>query len=104
MLKAGLVQTRTPADQAAALEHILPLVREAAAGGAQLVATPEGTNLLQGRRSLLFERLASLEDDVAVNGLRAAASELGIWLLIGSAMVRPRRIPGVARSPSTGWP
>ncbi|MDB5483064.1 MAG: amidohydrolase, partial [Caulobacteraceae bacterium] len=41
MLKIGLVQTRTPAAQAAALAHTAPLVREAAAAGATLIVTPE---------------------------------------------------------------
>jgi len=88
MLKVGLVQTRTPATQAAALAHVLPLVREAAAAGAQLIATPEGTNILQKDREKLFGQLASLEDDACVAGLRAAARELGVWLLIGSALVK----------------
>ena len=86
-LRAGLIQTRTPATQAAALDHVLPLVREAAAGGAQLIATPEGTNVLQKDKSRLFPQLRSLEDDVCVAGLRAAAADLGVWLLVGSALV-----------------
>jgi len=88
MLKVGLVQTRTPATQAAALAHVAPLVREAAAAGATLIATPEGTNILQKDRAKLFDQLASLEDDACVKGLRALAAELGVWLLIGSALVR----------------
>lgn len=87
MLRVGLLQTRTPASQQAALDHVLPLMREAAAAGAQLIATPEGTNILQKDREKLFGQLASLEDDVCVQGLRAAAAELNVWLLIGSALV-----------------
>ena len=30
-LRVGLIQTRTPASQAAALAHVAPLVRQAAA-------------------------------------------------------------------------
>src|SRR5271168_4486119 len=88
MLKVGLVQMRTPADQAAALAQAEPLVREAAARGAALIATPEGTNILQRHRAALFDQIASAEDDVAVIGLRRLAEELGVWLLIGSALVR----------------
>lgn len=88
MLKVGLVQLRTPASQAAALAQAGPLVREAAAAGAQLVATPEGTNILQRNKAALFESMATPEADVAVLGLRALADELGVWLLIGSALVR----------------
>jgi deaminated glutathione amidase len=88
MLRVGLIQMRTPADQAAALAQAAPLVREAAAKGARLIATPEGTNLLQRDRAKLFAAMAPQEDDVAVSGLRRLASEFGVWLLIGSALVR----------------
>jgi predicted amidohydrolase len=88
MLKVALIQLRTPADQAAALAQAEPLIREAAANGAQLIATPEGTNLLQRRREPFFEKVASMEQDPAVTGLIRLADELGVWLLIGSALVK----------------
>jgi predicted amidohydrolase len=88
MLNVGLIQMRTPADQGAALAQAEPLVREAAAKGATLIATPEGTNILQRKREALFQKIAAAEDDVAVLGLRRLADELGVWLLIGSALVR----------------
>src|SRR5580700_806580 len=88
MLRVGLIQLRTPADQGAALAQAEPLVREAAAKGATLIATPEGTNILQRNKTALFERMAPAEADVAVLGLRRLADELGVWLLIGSALVR----------------
>ena len=88
MLKVALVQTRTPATQAAALAHTAPLIREAARGGAALVVTPECSNILQRDRKRLFEVLTALNDDPAVTGFRALADELSVWLLIGSALVR----------------
>jgi predicted amidohydrolase len=87
-LDVALIQMRTPADQAAALAQAEPLIRQAAAGGAQFIATPEGTNLLQRDRSKLFDILRPAEEDVCVQGLIALAAELGVWLLIGSALVR----------------
>jgi predicted amidohydrolase len=88
MLKVALIQTRTPATPEAGLAHVLPMVREAAAGGARFIATPEGTNVLQKDRDLLLPMLKSQEDDVVVTGLRAAAKALGVWVLIGSALVK----------------
>lgn len=87
-MKVALIQTRTPATHAAALAHVLPLVRDAAAGGAKFIATPEGTNLLQKDRAVLLPMLQSQDDDPVVNGLRDAACELGVWILVGSALVR----------------
>ena len=88
MLQVALIQLRTPASQAAALDQAAPLVREAAAGGAKLIVTPEGSTILQRNRHLLLETVAPASGDPAVLGLRALAAELGVWLLIGSALVR----------------
>jgi len=87
-MKVGLIQTRTPATHAAALAHVLPLVREAAAGGARLIVTPEGTNILQKDREQLLPQLTRLADDPVVNGLREAASSLDVWIDVGSALVQ----------------
>src|SRR3989338_11509561 len=84
-LRVGLVQTRTPASHAAALAHIVPLVREAAARGATFILTPEGSNILERNREKLLPRLTLLADDPVVNGLRAVAAQLGVRLDIGSA-------------------
>ena len=96
-LDIALIQTRTPATAAGGLAHVSPLIQEAAAGGAKLILTPEGTNLLEQRRALREAVLADEENDVAVLGLRALASELGVWLLIGSALVRSDQ-PGDGRA------
>lgn len=87
-LAVALVQLRTPDNQAEALEHVLPLVREAAAGGAKLIATPEGTNILEKNREKRLARVVAEDRDPVVAALRAEAKALGVWLLIGSAIVR----------------
>ncbi len=87
-LRVGLIQTRTPATHAAALAHLAPLVREAAGQGATLIATPEGSNILQKDRARLLPQLTLLADDPVVNGLRDLARELSVWVLVGSALVR----------------
>jgi len=86
-MKIALVQTCTPATPEAARDHVLPLVREAAARGAELVATPEGVNLLQRDKDKLRPLLRRLEDDLVVAALRDAARELGVAVLVGSALV-----------------
>lgn len=86
-MKAALVQTRTPATPEAARDHVLPLVREAAHLGAELIVTPEGTNLLQKDKARLLPMLRRLEDDLVVAALREAAREFGVTILVGSALV-----------------
>jgi predicted amidohydrolase len=80
-MRIALIQTRTPADQTAALDHVLPMVREAAGAGARFILTPEGTNILQKHRETLLPRLALL------TGLREAARTLRVTIDIGSALV-----------------
>lgn len=87
-LPIALIQTRTPASPAAALAHVEPLIRRAAAGGARLVLTPEATNFLIQDRAARDAVLVEADRDAVVVGLRALARELGVWLLIGSAIVR----------------
>ena len=87
-VRAALIQLRTPTHQAEALGQAEPLVRQAAAGGARLILTPEATNILQRDRAKLFEAVRPLEEDDCVQGLRALAESLSVWLLIGSALVR----------------
>ncbi|MGV9008375.1 carbon-nitrogen hydrolase family protein [Brevundimonas sp.] len=87
-LNIALIQTRTPATPQAALDHVAPLIRQAAAGGAQLILTPEATNFLIKDRAARDAVLADTSADVVVQGLRDLARELKIWLLIGSAIVK----------------
>ncbi|MHB8528343.1 MAG: carbon-nitrogen hydrolase family protein, partial [Caulobacteraceae bacterium] len=70
------------------LAHAEPLMRQAAAAGAGLIVTPEGSNILQKDRSKLFAALVPAQNDEAVQGFRALARELSVWILIGSALVR----------------
>ncbi|QBX36725.1 carbon-nitrogen hydrolase family protein [Brevundimonas sp. S30B] len=87
-LRIALIQARSPATAQAALDHVTPLIREAAAGDARLILTPEATNLMEQRRDRRGEAIVDQDADPAVQGLRALAAELGVWLLIGSAIVR----------------
>jgi predicted amidohydrolase len=87
-MKVALIQTRTPASHEAALAHVLPMVRDAAQQGARFIATPEGTNVLQKDRAVLLPMLKSMDEDIVVTGLRQAAKALGVWMLIGSALVK----------------
>ena len=87
-LRVGLIQTRTPATHAAALAHLAPLVREAAGQGAQLILTPEGSNILQKDRSKLLPQLTLVAEDPVVIGMADLARELSVWILLGSALVK----------------
>lgn len=83
-MRAALVQLTVGDDPAANLPETLALVRAAAEGGAQLVLTPECTNLLSSNRDHQRRVLRSEDEDATLAALRAEAAAQGIWLLIGS--------------------
>jgi deaminated glutathione amidase len=83
-LTVGLVQLTVGDDPAANLPQTLDLVRQAAAGGARLVLTPEATNLLSPDRDHQRRVLRPEGEDATLAALRAEAEALGIWLLVGS--------------------
>lgn len=83
-MRIALVQLTVGDDPAANLPETLAFVRAAAEGGAQLVLTPECTNLLSSNRDHQRRTLRSEAEDPTLAALRAEAKALGIWLLIGS--------------------
>ncbi len=88
MTRAALVQLTAgeqPDDNCAKTEKF---IREAAAGGAEFILTPENTNMITFDRALQAERLHSEADDPTLARLQAVAAELGVWLLIGSLAVK----------------
>ncbi len=83
-MRAALLQLSVTDDPAANLPVTLSLLREAAAGGAGFVLTPEVTNCLSSDRAHQRAVLRHEEDDATLAALRAEAADLGVWLLIGS--------------------
>lgn len=82
--RVGLVQLCSGRDVAKNIAAASTLIREAAAGGAQYVQTPEMTNIMELDRDRLLAALRPEADDPGVTQFRFLARELGIWLHIGS--------------------
>ncbi len=87
-LDAALIQLTSSDDPEANLPVTEALVREAAAGGAGLVLTPEVTNMVSASRAAQDERLALEQDDRTLARLREVAAETGIWLSLGSLALK----------------
>ncbi len=83
-MKVALVQLTSSNDPAANLRMVEGLIREAHAGGAEFVLTPETTNIISSSRKQQVEVLHTEADDPSLMRLRDLAKELNIWLLIGS--------------------
>jgi predicted amidohydrolase len=78
---------RSRTDIAANRDDFEDLVREAAGMGARYVQTPEMTGLIQKNRKALFETIFAEADDPIVATAASLASELGIWLHVGSTPI-----------------
>ncbi len=85
--RAGLVQMCATKSVDKNLIEATRLIREAAAGGAQYVQTPEITTLMETDKTKLVLAIRPEEGNPALAHFRALARELKIWLHIGSMAV-----------------
>jgi deaminated glutathione amidase len=83
-MRAGLIQLTVTDDPVANLPVTVGLVRQAVAGGAGFVLTPELTNGLSSSRAHQRSVFRHEDDDPTLAALRDEAKAAGIWLLIGS--------------------
>jgi predicted amidohydrolase len=86
-LRVGLVQMRSGIEPGANRKAVMPLLREAADGGARLIATPEMTSRCDRNRQRLLDAIVPEADDPDVAAWAMLARELGVWLLEGSTPV-----------------
>jgi deaminated glutathione amidase len=84
----GLVQMRSGLDPAANLDAAAKLVREAKAGGADYVLTPEMTNIMEVRRERLFAAIVAEEADPSLAAFRDLARKLAIHVHVGSLAIK----------------
>jgi predicted amidohydrolase len=84
----GLVQMRSGLDPAANLDVAAKLIREAKAGGADYVLTPEMTNIMEVRRERLFAAIAAEEADPSLAAFRDLARKLAIHVHVGSLAIK----------------
>jgi len=86
--RVALVQMCSGRDVERNVRDATALIREAAAGGALYVQTPEVTTLMELDRERLFASALPEAGNPAVEHFAALAKELAIWLHIGSMVVR----------------
>ncbi len=86
--KAALVQMCSGRDVERNVADATALIREAAAGGAEYVQTPEVTTLMELDKKLLFAAIEPEGSSKALAVFRGLAAELEIWLHIGSMGVK----------------
>lgn len=86
--RAALVQLCSGREIASNMAFATGLIRAAAGQGAHYIQTPENTALVELSTERLFERIRSEEETVILRTFSALASDLGVWLHIGSIAIR----------------
>ncbi|MEO7240461.1 MAG: carbon-nitrogen hydrolase family protein [Sphingomicrobium sp.] len=88
MPRIALFQSCTGIDPSANAAALVDAIGQAAAGGAEMLFTPEMSGLLDRDSQRAAANLTHEEDDRVLADCRAAARAAGIWLHLGSLAVR----------------
>ena len=87
-MKTALLQLTSGDDPVANLAMVSAMVQQAALAGAGFVLTPEVTNIVTSNRVQRDKVVQAQAEDITLAGLRAQAKALGIWLSIGSLLIK----------------
>jgi len=93
-VKAALLQLNSGDCPAENLVRTTALIEEAAASGAEFIATPEVTNCVSVSRARQMEVLHVEADDITLTKLRDLAAKIGVNLLIGSLALKTKDADG----------
>jgi predicted amidohydrolase len=83
-LRIACLQTNSGNDYAANLETLAAMAREAVAGGARFIFSPEYVLMMDGSGRTMRERALDTKGEPALPALAALSRELGAWHLVGS--------------------
>jgi predicted amidohydrolase len=90
---AACIQFTAGPDPEPNSRQVADLVRRARDAGADLIMTPEASNLIASGRQRR-EKARREADDPFLAGMRDLARETGAWLLLGSLVIDPTGEPG----------
>ena len=87
-VRIALYQAQSGIDPAANAERLVGAVREAAAGGAAMLFTPEMSGMLDRDRERALGKARNEDEDEVLAAVRTAAAEAGIWVHLGSLALK----------------
>ena len=87
-VRIALYQAQSGIDPAVNAARLVQAVREAAAGGAAMLFTPEMSGMLDRERERALGKARVEEEDEVLAAVRAAAAEAAIWVHLGSLALR----------------
>lgn len=95
-IKAACIQMRSGVNVDANIAAATELINKAADGGAQLIATPEMTSLVDIRPGMARPKTFTENKDPALSAFRRLAKARKVWLLIGSLAIALEDDPRLA--------
>jgi len=87
-VRIAIYQAQSGIDPAANAERLAGAVREAAAGEAAMLFTPEMSGMLDRDRERALGKARDEGDDVVLAAIRQTAREAGIWVHLGSLALK----------------
>ena len=87
-VRIAIYQAQSGIDPAANSERLVGAVRDAAAGGAAMLFTPEMSGMLDRDRERALGKARHEEDDQVLAAVREAAAGAGIWVHLGSLALK----------------
>lgn len=87
-MRVALLQMTSGPDFDANLSELERRIREAAAGGANFIATPENTDLLGVAPKEKLERCFFEDSHLMIPLCRGLSKELRVWILLGSLAIK----------------
>lgn len=88
IFKAACIQLNSNDDRNSNIAKAAILIRKAKAAGADLVITPENTDLMAPPKSLYRAQKFFQDEHPALKHFQALAKELDLWLVIGSLAIK----------------
>ena len=88
MTRIALFQAQSGIDPERNAAALVEAVRQAKAGGAEMLFTPEMSGLLDRDRQRVVPKIRLEEEDAVLAAVRGAAGEAGIWVHLGSLALR----------------
>ena len=88
--KVACIQMTSGAAIEANVDAASELVRRARAQGAELIMTPEVSDMIEPKRALALDKARNEDQNAMVAAFRDLARETGAWLLLGSAVIRDK--------------
>jgi len=88
MTRIAIFQARTGIDPEQNAAKLVAAIRQAAAGGAVMLFTPEMSGLLDSNRERAAASVRAEADDEVLSAVRTAAADEGIWVHLGSLALK----------------